>query len=277
MSMMLRWRIWLTARASATNRDTISGSAEYCRLRTLIATSLPISGWEPRKTVPKPPAPIFSSTTYSPTFCPGSRSRSWAPAASTPVLGPSLSMRVFLRAPHDLPAAHGTRQGCGSRTPAGGGRFDRCGTAHDPRQRVRDTGPGRPRHALRSTRRRVRGPRTEAMARSDRRRRSPVEDPARRGRARVAVPTGIHAPARSRSGNGDEAPQGLVVGGRWWRVVALPSPTGLRPRSRSGSRLRPGPAPARRRPGPPPRPGSRRPPSGACRRPGRCRPGSAGP
>ena len=35
MSMMLRWRIWLTARASATNRDTISGSAEYCAVEHL--------------------------------------------------------------------------------------------------------------------------------------------------------------------------------------------------------------------------------------------------
>jgi hypothetical protein len=64
---MLRWRIWLTARASATNRDTISGSDEYCRFSTLIAATLPISGWLARNTVPKPPSPIFFSMTYSPT------------------------------------------------------------------------------------------------------------------------------------------------------------------------------------------------------------------
>ena len=33
--MMLRWRIWLTARASAMKRDTISGSTENWRLEHL--------------------------------------------------------------------------------------------------------------------------------------------------------------------------------------------------------------------------------------------------
>src|SRR5262245_56788439 len=54
MSMMLRFRIWLTARASATKRETICGFDEYCLLRTLIAAVLPMSGWTARYTAPKP-------------------------------------------------------------------------------------------------------------------------------------------------------------------------------------------------------------------------------
>ena len=77
--MMFLWRIWLTARASATNRCTIAGSDEYCRFRTLMATCLPMSGCSARKTEPKPPSPILSETTYSPTLSPGSRSASAAP------------------------------------------------------------------------------------------------------------------------------------------------------------------------------------------------------
>ena len=49
--MMLRWRIWFTARASATKRDTISGCAEYARDSTLIATCLPIIGGTARYTL----------------------------------------------------------------------------------------------------------------------------------------------------------------------------------------------------------------------------------
>ena len=42
--MMLRLRIWLTARASAMKRETICGFDEYWRFRTLIAAALPMSG-----------------------------------------------------------------------------------------------------------------------------------------------------------------------------------------------------------------------------------------
>ena len=66
--MMLWWRIWFTARASATNRDTICGSTENRCDSTLIATSLPISGCAALNTDPKPPCPILDSIRYSPTI-----------------------------------------------------------------------------------------------------------------------------------------------------------------------------------------------------------------
>ena len=43
---------------------------------TLIATSLPISGWTALYTVPNPPCPSLPSISYSPTRSPGARSRS---------------------------------------------------------------------------------------------------------------------------------------------------------------------------------------------------------
>src|SRR3990167_1459320 len=80
--MMCRWRIWLTARASATNRDTISGSTENRRPSTLIATTLPISGWVALNTWPNATFPSSPSTSYSPTRVPGASSPSSSAAIS---------------------------------------------------------------------------------------------------------------------------------------------------------------------------------------------------
>jgi len=44
MSTMPLWRIWLTARASDTKRETISGFEENSRDRTFSAAVLPMTG-----------------------------------------------------------------------------------------------------------------------------------------------------------------------------------------------------------------------------------------
>ncbi len=81
--MMLRFRIWFTARASAMKRDTICGFDENCLCSTLIAAALPMSGWTARYTAPKPPSPSLPSMRYSPTIWPATRSVSPAANASS--------------------------------------------------------------------------------------------------------------------------------------------------------------------------------------------------
>src|SRR3954465_3972310 len=88
MSMMLRFLIWFTARASAMKRDTIWGFDEYCLCSTLIAAALPMSGCTARYTAPNPPSPSFPSTRYSPAVWPG---WSCASAAATASSGSSAS------------------------------------------------------------------------------------------------------------------------------------------------------------------------------------------
>ena len=58
------------------NRETICGFAENCRLSTLMAACLPMTGCTALKTAPKPPSPSLPSMRYSPTTSPAASSLS---------------------------------------------------------------------------------------------------------------------------------------------------------------------------------------------------------
>ena len=74
--MMLRWRIWFTARASAMNRETASGSGE-APVQDLDGDPLADQRVLARIDVAERPEPIFRSMRYSPTIMPGSRASSF--------------------------------------------------------------------------------------------------------------------------------------------------------------------------------------------------------
>ena len=84
MSMMLRWRIWLTARASATKRETICRVGRVLLVEHLDGDALADERVLDRAyTVPKAPAPSLPSMRYSPTVWPGVSSPSRSAASSS--------------------------------------------------------------------------------------------------------------------------------------------------------------------------------------------------
>src|SRR2546421_3524305 len=70
MSTRWAWRILFTARISRMKRRTELASRACAPDSTLMAATFPVAGCTARYTVPMPPAPIFSSTRYSPICMP---------------------------------------------------------------------------------------------------------------------------------------------------------------------------------------------------------------